>query len=251
MTPWKRWAVLAALPACLLVSGCELRTDVGIVVDGDGGGALAYTLAADAELRAAARRAGADPLAALAEAGADLRGWHVARRTDGALQGVTLSTTFDDPAELARVSGQFAEALSAPELRPFGPLRLEVDDSTVDLRGSAALALDDDAVRELGVRPTRAREVLDDSVVLRVEARMPGEVLRTNADARGDDGRVAWTIAPGQRRTLRVVARRPWTLARLRGLLITIEGMVALVIGIALIHDWRRATRDRSPLRAA
>jgi len=238
--------VLAALPICLLLSGCELRAQVGIVVDGDGAGVLSYTLTADAQLRRAARRAGADPLAALADAGADLRGWRVARRTDGALQGVTLTTTFDDPDELAMVSAQFAEAVAAPELRPLGPLRLEVDDSTVDLRGSAALALDAAAVRGLGVRPARARDVLDDSVQMRVTAQMPGEVLQTNADAQSDD-RVAWTIAPGQRRTLRVVARRPWTLARLGRLLITVEGLIGLAIALALIYGWRRAATRGSP----
>lgn len=248
MTPWKRWTLLAALLICVLLSGCELRAQVGIVVDGDGAGALAYTLAADDELRRVARRAGADPLAALAEVGEGLQGWQVERQSDGSLQGVTLTTTFDDPDELARVSSQFAEALSAPELRPLGPLRLAVDDSTVDLRGSAALTLDAAAVRELGLRPARAREVLDESVVLRVEARMPGEVLETNADTRGDDDTVAWTIAPGEQRALRVVAQRPWTLGRLSRLLVTGEGMLALAIGIALIYDWRGATRDRPAL---
>lgn len=242
--------MLAALPICVLVSGCELRTQVGIVVDGDGGGALAYTLAADDVLRRAARRAGADPLAALAEAGEGLRGWRVERRTDGPLQGVTLATTFDDPDELAQVSGEFAEALAAPELQPLGALRLVVDDTTVDLRGSADLALDVSAVRELGLRPARARAVLAESVTLRVEARMPGEVLDTNADTRSERT-VAWTIAPGQQRALRVVARRPWTVARVVRLLITGEGMLALAIGIALIHGWHRATRDGPALPVA
>ncbi|HSJ46018.1 MAG TPA: hypothetical protein VK923_15200 [Euzebyales bacterium] len=247
---WKRWTVLAALPVCVLMSGCELRTQVGIVVDGDGAGALSYTLAADDELRRAARRAGADPLEALAATGEGLPGWRVDRGTEGALQGVTLTTTYDDPADLARISDQFANALAAPELRPLGPLRLVMDDSTVDLRGSAALVLDAAAVRELSLRPARAREVLDDSVTLRVEARMPGDVLETNADARGDDDSVSWTIAPGQRRTLHVVALRPWTLARLSRLLITAEGVLALAIGIALLYGWRRATQQRPALPA-
>jgi hypothetical protein len=125
-----------------------------------------------------------------------------------------------------------------------------MDDSTVDLRGSAALVLDAAAVRELGLRPARAREVVDDSVALRVEARMPGEVLETNADTQGADHTVAWMIAPGQRRTLRVVAQRPWTLARLSRVLITAEGMLALAIGIALIYHWRRATRNGPVLLA-
>lgn len=247
---WKRWTVLAALPICLLLSGCELDSRVRIVVDADGAGALAYTLAADDALRRAARRAGADPLAALAEAGEGLQGWRAERWTDGSLQGVTLTTTFDDPDELARVSGEFAEALAAPELEPLGPLRLVVDDSTVGLRGSAALALDAVAARELGLRPARAREVLGESVTLQVEASMPGEVLETNADTRRDGTTVVWTIAPGQQRTLRVLARRPWTVGRVARLLVTGEGMVALAIGIALIYDWRRAARGRAVLPA-
>jgi hypothetical protein len=244
---WKRWTVLVALPICVLLSGCELRTQVGIVVGGDGAGALAYTVSADEALRGAARRAGSDPLAALAQAGEALRGWQVERQADGPLQGVTLATTFDDPDELALVSSQFAEALAAPELQPLGPLRLVLDDDTVDLRGTAALTLDAAAVRELGLRPARAREVLDESVSLRVVARMPGEVLDTNADTRRDDT-VVWTIAPGQQRILRVVARRPWTVARLARLLVTGEGMLAMAVGIALIYGWRHAMRGRAAL---
>lgn len=247
MTRCKRLAALIALPVLLLLGGCELRTEVGVVVDGDGGGDLAVTLAADEELRRTAHRAGADPLSVLAQAGRELPGWDITRFTDGPRRAVTLSTTFADPDELDRVSTQFADAVAAPELRPLGPLRLVLEDATVELRGTVSLDVGS-GVRELGVRPARAREVLADSVVLRVVARMPGDVLETNADRQRDDGVVEWTIPAGRRRTLRVVARRPWTPARLARLLVTVEGMVALTIGTALIYDWRRATRHRAPL---
>jgi type IV secretory pathway TrbD component len=246
MPMWKRWAALAALPMALVLSGCELRGDVAVSVDGDGGGALSYTLAADDELRAEVRRAGADPLEALAEAGRQLPGWKVTQQTDGPVQGVTLTTAFADPEELTRLSTQFAEALAGPELRPLGPLHLELDDTTVELQGSAVLDVDR-AVRDLGVRPRRARRVLDEHVLLRVVARMPGEVLQTNADEQRDDGTVVWTITGGEQRDLRVLARRPWTLARVAGLLVTPTGLTALAVVTALLGlvIWRVATRRR------
>lgn len=244
MTPRKRRLLL--LPALTLVvlalAGCRLRADIGVDVDADGGGTLTVSLTADDELRRAARQAGGDPLRALADETRSLRGWGVTTSDDG--RTVTLRTAFADPDELERASGQFAAALAAPELRPLGPLRVVVTDDTVELRGSAGLR-PTRAVRELGVRPRRARAVLRDAVRVRVAARMPGPVLETDADHRPDADTAAWTIAAGQQRRLTVVARRPWTLARLVALAVTPWTMAALLVGVALVVECWRTTRNR------
>lgn len=250
MTPRERCVLpLATLVALVLLTGCRLDGDVEVLLEEDGAGTLAVTLAADEELRDRAASAGADPLATLRRSGAELPGWRIATRDDDADAGgsVTLETTFADPDELARVSGDFAEAVAGPELRLLGPLRVEVTDDTVALRGTAGL--DPTAqVADLGLAPARAERVLADAVGYTVSVGLPGEVLETDADERTSDTSVRWTIAAGQQRDLYVRARRPWTLQRVAALLVTPAGMLATAIGIALIFDWRRATRDRSTL---
>ncbi|MBW3606152.1 MAG: hypothetical protein KY460_14875 [Actinobacteria bacterium] len=246
MGPHKRRALLIALPVVLLLSGCELRADVDIALDAAGGGTLAVTLAPDDALRRTVRQAGADPLSGLVTAGAQLPGWRV-RRSDGPDGAVTLATTFDDAAELERVSTQFADAVAAPELRPLDPLRVVVTDDTVALHGGAGLQVTP-AVRDIGYSPARARELIADSVQLRVTARMPGEVLETDADRRNGDRVVSWVIPAGDHRELEVLAARPWTLVRVLRLLVTPTGAAALVIGLALVIVWRRATRDQPSL---
>ncbi|CAN5888616.1 hypothetical protein BH23ACT10_BH23ACT10_04620 [soil metagenome] len=246
MTPPKR-TVLAALPLVVaLLAGCELRADVDVTIDNTGGGRLAVTLTPDEALRRSTRQAGADPLAALADAGSQVPGWRV-RSADGD-GGVTLATTFDDPDELALVSAQFADAVAAPELRPLEPLEVVLGADTVELRGGAGLDVTP-AVRDIGYSPARARAVIADSVRLRITARMPGAVLETNAGERRDERTVSWLIPAGQQRRLEVVATRPWTAERVARLLITPEGVLALLIGTTMVLAWRR-TRRHAPLLA-
>jgi len=227
------WAGLVVL----LSSGCRLDAQVEVAVDGDGAGTLAVQLAADEELRASAAAAGADPLATLERAGGELEGWEVTR-SPGA---VTLSTRFDDPAELERITTDLATGLSAPELSPLGPLRVTVTDGTVVLDGTAGLEVSA-VVAELGLTPARARRRLVERVRFRIVVRMPGAVLRTNADERAHDGTVAWTLSPGERRSLHVTAERPWTPARLVEYLVASHGVTTMFAGamLALAARWRR-----------
>jgi hypothetical protein len=244
----------------LLLSGCQLDGQVMVAVDGDGGGTLAVTLAADEELRAAATAADADPLGALEQAGSQLAGWEVTRSDRAGEDGaVTLSTRFRDADDLEQVSTDLAEGLAAPELSPLGPMRLTVDDETVQLDGTADLRVSA-AVAELGLTRARARARLADALRFRVTARMPGAVLHTNADQRPDDRTVVWSIAAGQRRSLQVTAERPWTFARVlayvtqtRGLLVMLAGALfgLLVLAMRAAGARRRAAArdddERSP----
>lgn len=249
MTPRERCVLpLATLVALALLTGCRLDSDVEVQLEGDGGGTLTVTLAADQELRDRATAAGADPLATLRRTGEQLPGWRVVTRDEDAGDGaVTLGTTFSDPDELARVSGDFADAVAGPELRPLGPLRVELTDDTVELRGAAGLQ-PTAQVTDLGVAPARAERVLAAAVGYTVSVGLPGEVLDTNADDRTSDTSVRWTITAGQERQLYVRAQRPWTLQRIVALVVTPAGLLATAIGIAMVVDWRRTTRDQPTL---
>lgn len=242
----RRVLPLALLAIGLVLTGCRLDGDVAVVLDADGAGTLAVTLAADRELRDRAATAGADPLATLRSTAAQLPGWRVAGPATGA-GSVTLETTFRDPDELARVSAEFADAVAGPELRPLGPLRVDLTDDTVELRGTAGL-VPTAQVGELGLPPARVDRVLAESVGYAITVELPGAVLETDADERTGPTAVRWTIAAGQQRHLYVSARRPWTLERIVGLLVTPATMIATAIGIAMIYDWRRATRDQPML---
>ena len=239
-----RVATAAVMCASVLLSGCELDGDVDVVVDGAGGGTIAFTVAADEELLRAAAADGVDPLAQLEQAGAALDGWETTRRDSGGGAAITLSTRFSDGTELQRVTTEFSGALAGPELAPLGPLRLAVTDDTVTLDGTAGLVVTGQ-VSELGLTPDQAHEELADAVDLRVVARMPGAILRSNADERPDETTVVWTLAAGERRTLEVASERPWSLARL---LLVLGGpygaaaVLAAVLGIAgfVGYRWRR-----------
>jgi hypothetical protein len=235
MTP----VICRALLVLLLLSGCRLDAQVEVAVDGDGAGTLAVQLSTDDELRAAAADAGADPLAALEEAARALEGWQVTRSAGT----VTLSTRFDDPVELERLSTDLATGLTAPEVSPLGPMRVTLADETVTLDGVAGLEVST-AVAELGLTTDRARARLEEGLRFRLVARMPGAVLRTNADERPDEHTVAWIMTPGERRTLRVTADRPWTLARVAGHLVRSQGVTAMVAGALLALAARRRQRD-------
>ena len=239
----------ALVCAAALLCGCQLDGEIDVTVDGDGGGTMAFTVAADEELLRAAGDAGVDPLAHVEQAGAGLEGWDVARRDAGGGAAITLSTSFSDGRQLERITGDFARALAGPELAPLGPMRVAVTDDTVTLDGTAGLAVTSQ-VRELGLTRRQAHEQLAESVDVRVSARMPGQILRTNADERPDDTTAVWHIEAGERRTLEVTAHRPWSLARVLSLIGGPYVATAVVIGVLgvagfAMYRWRR--RDATP----
>lgn len=259
------------LCAMALLTGCRLDADVDVTVDGDGGGVFAVTVAADDELLTQLDAADADPLATLEQAVAELDGWQVTRRdaaaddvatTDGGGDAsetsdtesdatgatITMTTRFDDPAELTRATGAFADGVAGPELAPLEPFGLEITDDTVALTGGAALR-PTAQVSELALTPAQAEQRLADTVRMRVIARMPGRILQTNADERPDDATAAWTVAAGQRRTLQVTSARPWSLARLVALLGGPWVVAAVALALAVISGlavWLLLRRRRS-----
>lgn len=253
------------LCAMALLAGCRLDAEVDVRVDGDGGGMFAVTVAADDELLAQLDAADADPLATLEQAVAELDGWQVMRRDAAAAEGtgagdtdategaasaatITLSTRFDDPAELTRTTGAFANGVAGSELAPLEPFGLQLTSDTVALTGGAALR-PTAQVSELALTVPQAEQRLADTVRMRVIARMPGRILQTNADERLDDVTAVWTVAAGQRRTLQVTSARPWSLARVVALLggpwavAAVALALTAIIGLAV---WLLLRRRRS-----
>jgi hypothetical protein len=194
----------------LLAAGCRMTAGVDLDVERDGGGQLAVRLAADAELLARAAQAGARPLDDLERVGRRLTGdgWvTMAAPAEGGGRSVTLSTRFDNPAELETLTSELAAALAAPELRALEPLRLGLTHDRVIVDGRAGLVVGA-AVAEHGLTPQEAEALLAEAVDYRVTVTLPGEVLETNAAGR--DGRtLTWPVPLGEEVVIRAVARRP------------------------------------------
>lgn len=225
---------LAALP---LLAGCELRADVELTVDGDGGGSLAVALEVDEALEREARAAGFDMVEAIERATSDLEGWE----TETAERGVRLSADFDDPGELRQVSGAFAGGLAGPELDPLETFEVMLTDQRVIVEGGAALE-PADQLAALGLDHAEAVSLLDEGVSYEVAVDMPGDVLEHNAD-REDGERLAWDVPAGERVEIRAEAERPE--GPPLGLLGAAAAGVALLGGALLAAARRRRRRWR------
>lgn len=224
--------------AVLAVTGCRLDLDVAVSVDRGGGGTLAFTLGADAELLARAEEAGASPLEELAGAVRELDGWRVAERADDdGGRAVALTARFGGPEEFEALVTEVAEALAAPEATLLEPMSLEVSAEEIRLRGAAGL-VPTEQVTELGLLPDDAVRVVaeQDAVRYTVRVTMPGEIVDTNATEQ-DGSTAVWRIEPGERVALDVTGERPPSL-----LPIVLGGLVgALSMVGALVLVRRRS----------
>lgn len=188
-------------------AGCRLDASVGVSLEADGSGTFEVILAADPALMAQAAAAGADPLASLAGAVGGLPEWEVATGETDEGRRTVLRADFSGPADFARLTDQFEAALGAPELDVLGPLRLELGDDRLRVRGSAAL-IPTPRVRELGMTEQQAVAVLAQAVRYEVRVRMPGAVLDSNADEQ-DGGALRWVVPAGRTVEFQADGERP------------------------------------------
>lgn len=195
-------ALLAALTA-----GCRLNATVAVSLEADGSGTFEVSLVADRALVARAAAAGADPLASLVEDMSGLPGWEVTTNQTEKGRRTVLRAAFAGAADFARLTDQFEAALGAPELDVLGPLRLELGDDRLRVRGSAAL-IPTAQVRELGMSERQAVDTLADAVRYEVRVRMPGEVLDSNADEQ-DGGELRWIVPAGETVEFQADGARP------------------------------------------
>jgi hypothetical protein len=238
--------VLLLIAAAVFLSACQLRAQVAVVVDRDGGGQLAVVLAADGDLVARAARAGVDPLAEVAAVGEDLAadGWRTAvtEEADGGRR-VTLAVPFQDPDELMALTSALADALAAPELRPFEPIRVVVDADRILVTSSAALQ-PSAAVSDLGLDVPAAVAELGETVEYTVTVTLPGGI--TDAAGAAVDGRTAtWHVPAGERVGIQVLGTRP----RSRLLVLVAAGLVGVAAAALALGGTRRRRRRRGRWR--
>lgn len=199
---------IAAALLALLTAGCRLDATLGVRLEPDGSGVLEVVLAADEALVAQAAAAGADPLGGLARTLDGTDGWDV--RTDRVPAGgrrTVLRAPFTGPADFARLTDQFEAALGAPELDVLGPMRVELADDRLRVRGSAAL-IPTAAVRELGLSERQAVAELGSAVRYQVRVVLPGGVLDSNADEQ-DGGELRWLVPAGRTVEFQAEGERP------------------------------------------
>lgn len=201
--------LLAAVLLCgALGTGCQVTLTAGIDAGRDGTGWVRAGIGLDEE---AVRELGDLSVALRLD---DLRqaGWEVEapRREDDGLTWVRAAKRFESAAEAASVAAE----LSGPE-GPFRELRLERERSLfktkltftglVDLANGLA-GLNDAALQErlgdadlaLDLEGLRRRfgDALEDTVDVRLEARLPGDVEAASASSDGDS--VVWSPAMGE-----------------------------------------------------
>jgi hypothetical protein len=195
----------------LLTSACQLRLEVAVEVNRNGGGTLAVTVGADSELLDAAARAGADPLENLMETGRGLRGeeWRVTQRTLDDGSAVTFSREFADPEDFNELSEQLATALAADEVILLEPFTLEVTEDRVAIAGSAG-AQPRRAVRDYGLTRRGAVELISAEQALdyTVTITLPGQTLQANAT---DDeaSPLVWRVPVGEQVAIAAASTRP------------------------------------------
>lgn len=224
--------------AALLTTACQLRLDVAVDVNRDGGGTVSVTVGADPELLARAAEAGVDPLEGLVQTAAGLRaeGWRVSQRTQGEARTVTLSREFDDPAEFNAVATRLAGALAADEVTLLEPFTLAMTQDRVAIEGAAG-ARPRRAVRDYGLtRPAAVRLVrAEDALDYTVTVTLPGEILSTTAD-QPEESPLVWRIPVGEQVAIAAESTRPGAPVA-RAIIGALGG--ALVAG-ALLWLWSR-----------
>lgn len=209
-----RRGLLAAILAALALPACRLDVALDVTLDREGAGRVEVSVRADAELVRRAAGEGVDPLADLVAAGEGLaaHGWTVSDEVGAnGSRTVRLGVAVTSPAEVQTVTGQLADALAAPELRPLEPLRVALLEDRITVEGAADLVVDAD-VPELGLTAEQATAALSDADVVgyAVTVAFPGPVLQaTVAIPSPAPSAVAWSVAPGESVTIRATAVRP------------------------------------------
>lgn len=195
--------ITVVIVAVAALAGCQLRADLGLVVDEDGGGTIVVALETDEALSTRARDAGLDLAGQLALAANEIDGWTA--EVDG--ERVELHTTAVDAAAMEATTQSFADAIATPELRPLEPVEVTLDERRVRLATSAGL-VPTAAVGTLGYEQSEAEDLLRSSVRLTVSVEMPGEVVAHDAD-RVEGSRLVWDVGVGERTTITAESMLP------------------------------------------
>ena len=228
---------VGALLALLTLGACQLRTELNIQVDPDGGGRVEFAVALDDD--AVARRP--DLVEALDLSDLADTGWEVtgpAVESDG-FTWLRARHDFGAPEELTVLVDEIAG-----DGGPFRDFRLERDDAfaeseyrfsgTVDFaQGLDGVTDDPELAEALGAAPRelleeRLGQAIDELIGVQVAVRLPGEV-QSNAPTRASNGAI-WRPSVLERESVQLAATG--TVSRSERL---VWAAVAGVAGFALV----------------
>lgn len=247
--------VLLLMFVGLVLTGCQVRTELNLTVDDDGSGVVELAVALDDD--AVARRP--DLLDELDLTDLTDTGWEItgpAEEVDG-LTWIRARHDFGTPEELGVLVDEIAGGTG-----PFREFRLTRDDAFAETRyeltgtvdfttGAAGFANDPELAEALEAEPVelieaRLGEAIDELVQVQVAARLPGEV-ESNAPTQASNGAV-WRPSVVERES--ITLRATGTLDRNERLVwvgVAVAAGFALVLYLLVrLALWRR-NRRRAP----
>jgi hypothetical protein len=217
---------LLALPLLALVlAGCRLDVDTDVTVDARGAGTIAVSVRIDGATLRELDRLGVDPGIDVDLALGATSAWRSERLVDedGGLTHV-YRRGFADGAELTSVLRELSDGIAVqdPALR-FDVVATTTRTGALTLAGQAGLrppmttgVLIDDV--PVGPSGAPLAQLTTDAVRARLDVRVPGTVVQTDADRVGERV-VGWDLPVGELRPITLVSapapwwsRVPWTL---------------------------------------
>jgi hypothetical protein len=257
-------AAAGAVALVAVLTGCQVRTQVGVYQAASGRGVVAVSVSLD---RSALAAVGGEPALAAQLQSADLRaaGWVVTgpETGPGTTTVVSASHAFTTPAQASTLMAELAGS-GSPSTRPF---RLSLTnrhsfwrDETV-LQGQVDLRCGVDCFGDSGLTtalgfPTgvnpgalaaAARQQPDQVFSFSVDAHLPGHVVNSNGTT-VNGGAVRWTPQLGQQIQLAAVTRA-WNTGRIVAARLAAGVVVLLGIGTGVYWLLRRRRRTRGKHR--
>lgn len=231
---------LAAL-LTLVLSGCRMHVDTRVEVTAAGSGTLALVIDLDDELFESLTATGFDPTP---EA---VPGWEVERVATEDGEQVRVTTSFDDPGQLAERIVDLDEGLGDDDPRLVESIDLVVgSDGTTSMEAVVGVRLPSSTGVEgpgfAGADELAALVADPDNFTATFTVALPGPVAEHNADiVRG--ATAVWQLPPGEAVNARVTSDPP---ALVGGWVLTAAG-IGLLAGVVLLGTWllRRRRRER------
>ena len=223
--------IVPLLAFALLVSACQIRIDVGVVVNEDETGTLTLVVALDEELREFSAQSGSDEF----DIGEIPDGWTAQDYSDGEFEGTQVSTMFTSLEDLRIQIESLAEETSADgdeTLDFLSQITLTKEGSTftfsADLSGlsdNLGTATEGAGADDFGID---SAALLADLFAIRVILTLPGEIVSHNADTVSENT-LTWNLSIADEG--RVIEAR----SKVGGDIGPVIGIVVLILVLAVI----------------
>lgn len=244
--PASPWLAALAVIVALSLGGCRMAVDTRVEVDASGSGAMTLDVDLDQDLLDVLTVTGFDPAPTAVD------GWEVTRTPLDDGERIAVSTTFDDPGQLARRVAALQEGLTEDDPRLVKSIDLVVaGDGSTELDATVGVWLpsstgvegpgfaDGEDLAALAADP--------EAFAATFTVMLPGSITEHNADVvRGTTA--TWQLAPGEVVEAQASSDPPDLVG---GWVLTAIGVVVLlavvVLGVWLLRR-RRRERHIAPL---